>query len=714
MYQDVVRNDHILECYDILTKVYLDKQTDTTNFSSCSGFNNINFDTISDVLYETYETSKFIRNIVDDLLQTSFGLAEINILDLDIVDENLLPLINSIANNSDKENNISNQNDAIQLTITTTNLQDIYLTDTTNTKAGQIRKRRKFVKSKTERRTHFLELQKHKHPLKTGCNSTCNKKCSEKFSDDVRKTINHQFWLLNYKERKMYVINHVEVTPVQRRRGDNPDKKNKSLSYKLKNKGKLEAVCKKFFLTTLGFSETNDSILKCIYKKNCDNITLENKDNRGIAKKRSKIDRLLIQKHITSFSPCVSHYRRKHAPNKLYLPSDVSIKYMHEHFKASHPQIVCSYEVYRKIVTDDMNISFTKLGNEECEKCEALKLHNPNHTKENMALNIDCENCINWSRHIEKYVDARTEYKKDCEKKIDSTSLYVSVDMQKVIMLPRLDMFKQVLFTPRIIVFNESFIPIGNIKSNLPFAALWHEGVSGRKQADVISTFHAFLSFARDYENVVIWADNCTSQNKNWSLLSFLIYIINSNEVCAQNITIKYFQPGHTFMSADSFHHEVELGLKKKPKVYDFQDFVNVVRQCNASKVLVKEMTHSDFSEWPNLTSAYQLQKLSAENQRPLLKDICEITAKRGFKYLFYRTKYGGPENELHFLMKKYVNSTIQAPKRLGKNRGITKERKETILKNLSSLMPGHKLEFWKNLTENDSAVDLTKEIEDF
>jgi len=47
------------------------------------------------------------------------------------------------------------------------------------------------------------------------------------------------------------------------------------------------------------------------------------------------------------------------------------------------------------------------------------------------------------------------------KKELNSDSkLTVSVDLQKVIMLPRMECFKAI-FTKRIIVFNESFVPIG-------------------------------------------------------------------------------------------------------------------------------------------------------------------------------------------------------------------------------------------------------------
>jgi len=67
-----------------------------------------------------------------------------------------------------------------------------------------------------------------------------------------------------------------------------------------------------------------------------------------------------------------------------------------------------------------------------------------------------------------------------------------------------------------------------------------------------------FLKTKRDIPVIKNWLDNCASQNKTWCLFSFLVHVVNSYE-----IIIYYFELGHTFMSANSFHHQVEMVLKK-------------------------------------------------------------------------------------------------------------------------------------------------------
>lgn len=89
---------------------------------------------------------------------------------------------------------------------------------------------------------------------------------------------------------------------------------------------------------------------------------------------------------------------------------------------------------------------------------------------------------------------ARKKYENDADnqtqKKNNPDTLIFAVDLEKVIMLPRMEEFKTVMFCPRLIVFNQSFVPIGDKHVHdmgLTFAALWHEAISGRKKEDIVS-----------------------------------------------------------------------------------------------------------------------------------------------------------------------------------------------------------------------------------
>nr|XP_022902562.1 uncharacterized protein LOC111415230 isoform X2 [Onthophagus taurus] len=197
-------------------------------------------------------------------------------------------------------------------------------------------------------------------------------------------------------------------------------------------------------------------------------------------------------------------------------------------------------------------------------------------------------------------------------------------------------MEKEVIFIPRLISFNESFVPVGQYtKSTKPLAVVWHEAIRGRKKEDLISIFYAFLLRNRDVSNITIWLDNSAAQNKNWALFCFCIYAVNNcSELALKTLEIKYFQSGHTFMLADAFHHQVEKSLKRMGKVLDFDDFKRAVNDANSSKV---DMSIKDFFDWKDFSSKYKIQR---NNPKPYLQDMSHLVFREG-EYVMCQTIQG-------------------------------------------------------------------------
>nr|CAH7745500.1 unnamed protein product [Callosobruchus chinensis] len=268
-------------------------------------------------------------------------------------------------------------------------------------------------------------------------------------------------------------------------------------------------------------------------------------------------------------------------------------------------------------------------------------------------------------------------------------------------MLPRCEMFKSVIFTGRLVAYNESFVPVGSKNKNVrPMAAIWHEAIRGRKKEDIISTFYKFFLEQRDRTKVVLWLDNCTAQHKNWAFLTFLVYIVNSPNTITTEIVVNYFESGHTFMSADSFHHQVEQSMKKFNKIYDFDDFKKAISHANSSKVDVLEMDLKDFYEWKDLSSKFKLKK-----EKVYLHDIVQIVAKRGTMNIFYKNEYEGQLVLLNFLNSKFIKSGIPTPDQQSTNRGISSERRDGIIKLIrgtNSVIPTNRFQFWENIPLED------------
>lgn len=122
----------------------------------------------------------------------------------------------------------------------------------------------------------------------------------------------------------------------------------------------------------------------------------------------------VIINHIETFNP---HYRREHAPLTRYLPSDLDITLMHGDFIAKHPNFksCVSHELYRRILKEQQ-ISFARLGHEECEACETFTLHD--HNKDN--LDDTCEICNSWKFYDKLVKESRQLYRKYAEKSTET------------------------------------------------------------------------------------------------------------------------------------------------------------------------------------------------------------------------------------------------------------------------------------------------------
>lgn len=138
------------------------------------------------------------------------------------------------------------------------------------------------------------------------------------------------------------------------------------------------------------------------------------------------------------------------------------------------PITKCSYETYSRYVRK-LNVSFAKLEAEQCELC--IELSQAVHDMSNGECVGLCTVCRRLGAHKVNYVTARRVYQEAGKDAINGT-IVRSVDLQKLIMLPRLPGIKSVYVTKRVIVFHETFAPVGayvSVAQNL--CILWHESV---------------------------------------------------------------------------------------------------------------------------------------------------------------------------------------------------------------------------------------------
>ncbi|XP_056624293.1 uncharacterized protein LOC130437126 isoform X2 [Triplophysa dalaica] len=279
------------------------------------------------------------------------------------------------------------------------------------------------------------------------------------------------------------------------------------------------------------------------------------------------------------------------------------------------------------------------------------------------------------NEHKRRAERGRHHYRLDAEREeLDDLSIR-SVDLKKVIMLPRIHGVNTAEFTKRISAFHETFASVGKKSSSKKnsISVIWHEGIAGRKAEDVASAFVTALHMKWDVKHVIYWVGNCTAKNKNWCLLTTLVTVVNDPRNPLEDITLKYFEPGNTFMSADSIHHEVEKQMGKRPEgaVWAFEDFKNVIASSNSGKVNVVEIQSRDILAWRAGHSQAKLKKA------PNLSNMTVIQLRRGSREMFFKLSHDEEFTQLDFIMKKV---TLEYPNHLRPgDKGIEREKKSDI-----------------------------------
>lgn len=354
-----------------------------------------------------------------------------------------------------------------------------------------------------------------------------------------------------------------------------------------------------------------------------------------------------------------------------------------------------SYDLYRKVFVSE-RITFGEPPQDECELCSEYNSHIKDNSPEHDGES--CDVCVTAKRHLERARQSRQEYGKP--QPPDSDEHTFAVDMQKVILLPKMKI-KEHFFVSRLVVFNETFASLTSDKPD--YVILWHEAISGRLSCDVASAYVKCLVTCGSAK-VVFWADNCSAQNKNWTLFTALTCCVNAewgpHEVC-----IKFLERGHTFMKADSVHGLIGRKMKKAAEILTFDDFVDL---CDKAGKNIHPITlnEHDFYNFVAMQRARKTKNVTL----PLLSNICQVCFKKGSKKLFYKRNFDEESySEADFLRPSFDVHTM--PLVHSEARGIPSSKKDGILKLIRVVQSSSKLKFWTDLPVSD-VNDLAESTE--
>ena len=128
-------------------------------------------------------------------------------------------------------------------------------------------------------------------------------------------------------------------------------------------------------------------------------------------------------------------------------------------------------------------------------------------------------------------------------------------------------------------------------------------------------------------------------------------------------------------MSADSFHSQIEKGIKEKKKLQDFLDLVDVVNEKGEALVL-------KFDDFYQVKKQLSTAKFTADE--PYLDDVQVARFQRGSVKLFWKQPYDAKDfKSASFLQKKAEKSVKTLFPPVEKPRGINTAKKQNIAEKL-------------------------------
>jgi hypothetical protein len=190
------------------------------------------------------------------------------------------------------------------------------------------------------------------------------------------------------------------------------------------------------------------------------------------------------------------------------------------------------------------------------------------------------------------------------------------IDHEKAIYLPH-KLSQNEWRTKKPHVANFTFTPMNHEWMQSSYCITWGEQMSEKTAKDNVSAIYYFIQqvinkteeHGDELEEIVFWADNCSSQNKNWTLFYSLLRLLHAASRplgSVRAIQINWVVRGHTHNLCDQLHSSISKNLNRnfRTGVYTHPELLEVMRTCqkphknHTPKVIAKEMEFSEFYNW--------------------------------------------------------------------------------------------------------------------
>jgi len=110
----------------------------------------------------------------------------------------------------------------------------------------------------------------------------------------------------------------------------------------------------------------------------------------------------------------------------------------------------------------------------------------------------------------------------------------------------------------------------------------------------------SLISQKPEIENVVLFSDTCSGQNRNQFFCSMVIYALSLKETNVKQLDHLYMESGHSQMECDSVHACIEREVRKK-QINGPTDYYSSVRKARKPPYEAVCMDGDDFKDFRGL-----------------------------------------------------------------------------------------------------------------
>lgn len=264
----------------------------------------------------------------------------------------------------------------------------------------------------------------------------------------------------------------------------------------------------------------------------------------------------------------------------------------------NHPgEVPCSWHYYDDILKAHFfHLKLYKPRQDTCKTCDIYSARSKDPTLTQEEKTTDEER---HALHLEK---AETGYNLPNNlliNNISNTVMVLCMDLQQALPTPKvstgISFYKRKMWTYN---FN-----IHDYRSGKAHMFLWDEVTAKRGANEICSCIQKFVNtfVPQDVCKLFIFSDNCSGQNKNFTLLIFYLSLIHSKRL--KEITHIYFTAGHNYMAADRDFALIEKNMRRHSYIFTPDEHKEIIKNTKSSETpfQVVDMQQDDFRDFDSL-----------------------------------------------------------------------------------------------------------------